>query len=117
MTAPREVLLRLLDGVAAKRWDELPLLYAEDAHVTHPPHGPELNGREELRRHFAAAAEHGFDIRAEDVIVHETADPEVVIGEFRYRGTSGDQEIDAPRIFVMRIRGGLIVESRDYRVG
>lgn len=48
--------------------------------------------------------------------MHETADPEVVIGEFVYdvrvSGTGNEFEVGA--IFVLRVRDGLIVTSRDY---
>ncbi len=121
MTAPAEVFRQLVDGVVGKKWDQLPLLYAEDAVVVHPfstdPAIARLEGREQLRAHFARAAEMGVDFRAEDVVVHETTDPEVVIGEFVYRGTLGEQEITMPAIFVLRVRDGLIVSSRDYAGG
>ncbi|GAA3437252.1 nuclear transport factor 2 family protein [Kutzneria kofuensis] len=117
MTTPRRVFLRLLDGIHRRAWEELPLLYAEDAVVVYPFTGARLTGRTELRSHFAAAASRGVDLRAEDIVIHETTDPEVVIGEFVYRGRRDGRDIDAPRIFVMRVRNGLIVSSRDYGNG
>jgi ketosteroid isomerase-like protein len=49
-------------------------------------------------------------------VIHETSDPEVVIGEFRYVGrfTDTGREFSITNIFVTRVRHGLIVESRDY---
>ena len=44
-------------------------------------------------------------------IAIRTVDPDVVIGEFTYRGDAGWA---APCIVVLRVRDGLIVESRDY---
>ena len=116
---PREVFDRLIDGVAGKGWDELLALYAPDAVVRHPfgpPDGPVLRGREALREHFAAAAALPLEMRAEDRVVHETADPEVVIGEFTYRGqfTDTGRAFAVRNIFVLRVRDGQIVESRDY---
>jgi uncharacterized protein len=115
---PREVLARLVDGVTHGRWDELPGLYAEDAVVTHPfdrSAGP-LAGREALRRHFAAAAGMDLELTARDVVVHETTDPEVVIGEFAYEGriTTTGRAFTVRNVFVLRVRDGLIIESRDY---
>jgi ketosteroid isomerase-like protein len=121
--SPREVFLAVINGVAAKRDPaDLAALYAEETDVVHPfdpERAPALRTRDELREHFA----HSQRIRrvfadreAVDVLIHETADPEVVIGEFAYRGTNtetGDQ-VRLPAIFVMRVRDGLIVESRDY---
>jgi ketosteroid isomerase-like protein len=87
---PREVFLRLIDGVTHGRWDELPALYAESAVVVHPLGGTEpLHGREALRRHFAAAADAGLEMSARDVVVHETTDPEVVIGELTTAPATG----------------------------
>jgi ketosteroid isomerase-like protein len=115
---PREVFERLIDGVTHGRWDELPGLYAEDAVVTHPfdPTGGPLAGREALRRHFAAGAAMGLEMTARDVVVHQAADPEVVIAEFAYGGrvTATGRRFTIPNIFVLRVRDGLIVESRDY---
>jgi ketosteroid isomerase-like protein len=108
---------RLVEGVARGRWDELPGLYAEDAVVVHPLDraGP-LAGREALRRHFAAGAGMGLEMAVRDLVVHETADPEVVIGEFAYEGrvTATGRRFTVHNVFVLRVRDGLIVESRDY---
>ena len=115
--SPRDVLLRLVDGVAGQCWDELPALYAPDTAVTHPFAGsPPLRGREALRAHFAAAARMPLEMRAEDVVVHETTDPEVVIGEFRYvgRNTATGRDFVVRNVFVVRVRDGMVVESRDY---
>ena len=114
---PGEVLLRLIDGVTGKRWDELPGLYATDTVVTHPlGDAPPLRGRAALQAHFTAAAALPIDMRAEELVVHETADPEVVIGEFLYRGrnTATDRAFAVRNVFVLRVRDGQIVESRDY---
>jgi ketosteroid isomerase-like protein len=115
---PRAVFGRLIDGVAHRRWDDLPGLYAEDAVVVHPfatPAEP-LAGREALRRHFTAAAAMDLRMTTRDIVVHETADPEVVIGEFAYEGrvTTTGRSFTVRNVFVLRVRDGLIVESRDY---
>ncbi len=50
-----------------------------------------------------------------NVTIHETADPEVIVAEFEYQGTSDTGERYAlPGIFVPRVRNGEIVSSRDY---
>jgi ketosteroid isomerase-like protein len=46
--------------------------------------------------------------------VHRTADPEVVVTEFRYEGSAGGRPFSLPYIFVTRVRDGVITESRDY---
>jgi uncharacterized protein len=114
---PREVFERLVDGVTHGRWDELPGLYAEDAVVVHPfaPAEP-LRGREALRRHFAAGAGMNLAMTARDVVVHQTGDPEVIIGEFAYAGevTTTGRPFTVHNVFVLRVRDGLITRSRDY---
>ncbi|MBO2460693.1 nuclear transport factor 2 family protein [Actinomadura violacea] len=115
---PRAVFQRLIDGVTARRPDGLPQLYAEDAVVVHPFAYPasRLEGREALREHFARLPALPVEMTARNVVVHQTADPEVIVAEFEYAGRNTDTGRDfvVPNIFVMRIRDGRIVESRDY---
>ena len=121
---PREVFLALVNGVADGRYDELPDLYAEQTDVRHPfdpMRTPALRSREELRAAFgrrAGSADAGSRPRRRvgNVIIHETTDPEVIVAEFEYQGTDArtGQEYALPAIFVMRVRDGEIVSSRDY---
>lgn len=118
---PEETFRALLDGAVRLQngdrgqVDTLAEFYAETTDVRHPmaPLGDTpLLSREALRQHFAAAGSSGLaGFRVENVRVHRTADPEVIIGEFTYRGDGGWA---APSIIVFRIRDGLIIESRDY---
>ncbi|HEV3359589.1 MAG TPA: nuclear transport factor 2 family protein [Pseudonocardiaceae bacterium] len=120
--SPREVFLALVEGVAAKKDPaEIAALYAEETDVVHPfdpNRAPALRSRDELREHFERGqrVRGAFDRKAVDIVIHETADPEVVIGEFAYEGTNTDtgEAVRVPAIFVLRVRDGLIVESRDY---
>ncbi|HEU4948132.1 MAG TPA: nuclear transport factor 2 family protein [Kribbella sp.] len=119
---PREVFLRLAHGVADRQFDVLPELYAEHTDVRHPmsPYGDHpLLTRDALRKHFGAAGPQVAEVvkfRPENIVVHETQDPEVIVAEFEYRGTvlATGAPFAVPAIFVLRVRDGLIVESRDY---
>lgn len=118
---PTEVFLGVLHGVCERRLEDLPQFYAEKTDVIHPFHperAPALRTREELREHFARGLSMRPEVRREprNVRIHETSDPEVVIGEFEYHSTIVDtgETFDMPAIFVMRVRNGEIVESRDY---
>jgi uncharacterized protein len=123
---PRQVFFALVHGVADGRFDELPDLYAEQTDVVHPfdpLRAPALRSREEIREHFGlrdrsrpADAGQRPRRRVGHVTVHETTDPEVIVAEFEYQGTDpGTGEAYAlPAIFVMRVRDGEIVSSRDY---
>ncbi|GAA4618454.1 hypothetical protein GCM10023195_82960 [Actinoallomurus liliacearum] len=120
-TTPRDVFLRLVHGVAEGRSAELPDLYAEVTDVRHPMATPEaepLTSRRELREHFAVPPKARGSIperRVVDVVVHETADPEVIVAEFAYEFPKPDgSATKVPCVFIMRVRNGEIVESRDY---
>ncbi|MEU6553215.1 nuclear transport factor 2 family protein [Streptomyces sp. NPDC046915] len=118
--SPREVFLALVNGVSEGRWEELPELYAEHTDVLHPfdpLRAPALRTREELREHFAPTdTGHHLIRRPANITVHETLDPEVIVAEFEYEGTVAEtgEEFALPGIFVMRVRDGRIVSSRDY---
>lgn len=118
--SPREVFLALVNGVAEGRWDELPNLYAQQTDVVHPfdpLRGPALRSREELREHFRPTGEGPrLDRRPANITIHETADPEVIVAEFEYQGVVADtgEAFAQPAIFVLRVRDGQIVSSRDY---
>ncbi|MGV9340550.1 nuclear transport factor 2 family protein [Streptomyces sp. NPDC003688] len=119
--SPREVFLRLVHGVADGNLNELPDLYGEVTDVRHPMATPEsepLTSRRVLREHFTVPPEARESLpkrRVVDVVVHETADPEVIVAEFAYEFTSPDgATAKVPCVFVMRVRDGEIIESRDY---
>jgi uncharacterized protein len=118
--SPSEVFLALVNGVAEGRWEELPSLYAEQTDVVHPfdpLRQPALRTRDELREHFTPDAEGSRPAhRAANITIHQTTDPEVIVAEFEYQGTvAGTGEPFAlPGIFVLRVRNGEIVSSRDY---
>ena len=119
---PSAVFGRLIAGISAGRWGELADLYAPDAVVRQPfapPGGPAsatIEGHEQLRTHFAQAAQLPFELTARNVVVHETGDPEVVIAEFDYdiHVLATGAHASASNIQVLRIRDGLITATRDY---
>ncbi|CNF90224.1 Ketosteroid isomerase-related protein [Mycobacterium tuberculosis] len=116
--SPRAVFQRLLDGVTERRPEALPRLYAQDAVVVQPFAHPaaRLEGREALREHFSRLATMPVEMKARNVVVHQTPDPEVIIAEFEYEGrnTETGRAFVVPNIQVLRVRDGHIVESRDY---
>ncbi|SRR6266498_4105185 len=118
--SPKDVALALVDADANGRWEELTDLYAERTHVVLPllpSRRPAFTTRDELRELFGASGSGPRpQRRAANVTIHETADPEVVIAEFEYQGTVGatGEPYTLPGIFVLRVRDGEIVSSRDY---
>jgi len=131
-TTPGEVVAAVAAGVSRlvagelgerereEQLDQLALLYAEQTDVRHPfaPLGDTpLRTRGELRRHFAegpARTEGAERFEPTDMLIHQTADPEVVVVEFNYTGSANGRPFSLPCIFVVRVRHGEIVESRDY---
>jgi ketosteroid isomerase-like protein len=119
---PREVFLRLVHGVADRDFDALPALYAEQTDVRHPmsPYGDKpLLSRDALREHFGGVGPRVAGVvryQPDNIRIHESQDPEVVVGEFDYAGTviATGEPFRVPCVFVLRVRDGLIVESRDY---
>ena len=126
MSDAHEVFHRLVDGVCqlvagdTTQVEKLASLYAERTRVEHPtalPAAEPLLSRDELRRHFGGPRLPVDDYRATDIVIHDTADPEVIVAEFCYRGSVGGRDFVVPCVFVMRVRDGVIVESRDYISG
>ncbi len=107
------------DGEQERELDALARRYAEHTDVRHPfaPLGDTpMFTRDELRAHFGAGEPTpGVErFEAVDLTVHRTGDPEVVVVEFRYAGVVAGRAFAVPCIFVVRVRDGQIVESRDY---
>jgi ketosteroid isomerase-like protein len=112
MNTPTQIFERLSEGIGSGDWSKLHLLYAEDASVEIPfmmPAPVRIHGREQVREHFAR-----FDgqvsLRPRDVRVHETLDPTVIVAEWNYEVKG----VQLPNIQVLRVRDGLIAETRDY---
>jgi ketosteroid isomerase-like protein len=110
---------RLLDGLTSADWTELADLYTEDARVTMPFALPEprvLHGRDEIAAHFAGSTAVPIRFRAENVVVHTTTDPDLVIAEFDYivRLTTDGSEFRVSNVQLVRARDGEIAETHDY---
>jgi len=118
--SPTEVFHRIVDAIAERRQAEiLDECYAEDVVVEHPfmiPEPTTTKGREQLRVRVTNLKNLPITMEIADVVVHETADPEVIVGEFESRITSKQtgKRITTSNILVLRVRNGLIVSSRDY---
>ena len=119
--SPYEVIERLLAGIAAGVTPALAELYAECAVVELPfaqPGGLRLVGREQLAQHFARAGRAPFHLRPANVKLHQTTDPEVVVAEYDYQGdiTSTGRTFVVANVQIVRVRDGLIVNSRDSMI-
>ncbi|MEV6410378.1 nuclear transport factor 2 family protein [Kribbella sp. NPDC051718] len=119
---PENVFLRLVHGVADRELEALPALYAEQTDVRHPmsPYGDHpLLTRDALREHFngrGPRVAEAVRFQPDAIRIHQTQDPEVIVAEFDYAGTviATGESFRVPCVFVLRVRDGEIVESRDY---
>lgn len=120
--APRDLLAAFHRAMVALSADDLADLHAPDGVYELPlltPGRPErYEGREEIRAGFGAAW-YSTPVRVieiRDVLVHETADPEVIIAEQVAAATIAGtgRGFAVPFLLVLRARGGLIVHLRDY---
>jgi uncharacterized protein len=117
-----ELLARYHQAMYDANADDLADLYALDAVHEFPllfPGMPaRLVGREQIRETYSAAWA-AVDASVEEirnVVIHFTADPEVIVVEQEVAGavsTTG-LRIDAFGVLVMRARDGLLVNVRDY---
>ena len=118
-TTPRQAFEALIGHISAGRWEQIADLYAEDTVVEIPfalPAPARIEGREQLRSHFATATDAGVEMEARNVRVHETADPEVIVAEYDYHGrvSSTGRGFDVANVQILTVRDGLIVASRDF---
>ncbi|MFI9816807.1 nuclear transport factor 2 family protein [Saccharothrix variisporea] len=114
--SPRELFERLVSGIARRDFATLADLYADDAVVVTPMRPQRLEGKAALLEFFAGAARLPLELAQENVVVHETVDPEVVVVEWDWVGrvTTTGSTFRVPNVQVLRARDGLIVETRDY---
>lgn len=124
--SPREILDAYHRAMRDKSPDDLADLYAVDAvhefPFAAPGFPPCFTGREEVRAGYRAAWGGSpvtvRDIR--DVVVHETADPAVLIAEHVVVGTLPGPEatVTVPGLLVLRVDGaGRLAHVRDYMDG
>lgn len=123
MSDPHELVRRVRELVLFKRdVDAAVALLTEDVIVEHPfgPPGvpPRLEGREAFRAHLSGALARsrnefeGF----EDLAVHQTTDPDVVVIECALRGvnTESGESFSRRYVQVIKARDGKIAHWKDY---
>ncbi|MER6059832.1 nuclear transport factor 2 family protein [Streptomyces sp. NPDC001792] len=119
---PRDVLARYYRAMLDKSADDLADLYAVDAvhefPFTSPGFPPRFEGREAVRAGYRAAWGAG-PARVEEIeqiAIHDTADPEVIIAEQVVRGSlpATGASFSVPGLLVLRVRDGLLTRVRDY---
>lgn len=118
--SPRETIELFLHTVSHGTRDELADLYAPDVRIEIPfaPGGvPQVSeGREQMRARMKMAEPNWTFDAVQDVTVHTTGDPQVVIAEYRVHGTltASGKAFVLSYISVFGVQDGLIAWARDY---
>ncbi|MEV6055937.1 nuclear transport factor 2 family protein [Streptomyces sp. NPDC052107] len=122
---PREVLARYYRAMFDKSADDLADLYAANAvhefPFTSPGFPPRFEGREAVRAGYRAAwgASPAQVEEIEQIAIHDTADPEVIIAEQVVRGSlpATGASFSVPGLLVLQVHDGLLTRVRDYMDG
>jgi hypothetical protein len=120
MSTPRSVVERFIETSAKGGYEELADFYAENAVIEMPFTPPGMprssQGRELFRTRFKSVEGLWTIDGIDNVVIHETGNPEVVIAEFTINRTlaANGKKMSGDYVVVMTIRDGLIVHSRDY---
>jgi ketosteroid isomerase-like protein len=117
--SPRAIIERHLARVSLGITGDLADAYAENAVVEQPfmPRGQGgMECREALRAHFERAGSMPLELRVDNLVVHETTDPEIVIAEYDYDGNvvPTGETFRVSNVQIFRVHDGEIVHSRDY---
>jgi uncharacterized protein len=119
--SPRQTIERFLQAAVSPTPGDMADCYAEHFVIEMPfagglaPYRTQTS-REEFRVRVTAGLAARRYNRAVDVRIHETADPEVVVVEYRLEGrkVADDSPFSLAFVMVVTVRDGLIVHSRDY---
>jgi len=117
----RQTVERFLEAAVSPTPGDMADCYADRFVIEMPfagglaPERSELT-REEFRARVTAGLAARRYTRAIDVRVHDTADPDVIVAEYRLEGRKGVDAIpfSLPFVMIITVRDGLIVHSRDY---
>ncbi|WP_433323000.1 nuclear transport factor 2 family protein [Spirillospora sp. CA-294931] len=119
-TPAERVFRHSLDLLLAKDIDGWVALWADDGVFEFPFALPEgtrrLEGRDAVRAYIDGYPGHIDLHRFEDLVIHQTTDPEVVVAELRGvgRAVATGRPYDMPYVCVVTVRDGEIVRYRDY---
>jgi ketosteroid isomerase-like protein len=120
MTDARAVIEELIRVTLANSADELASVFAPDVVIDLPFAPPGMPTRHiglaGLQTRWAAVQETRRFTAVDELTIHETPDPELVITEFRIHGvhTPTGNEFTQRFLMVTTVRDGRIVASRDY---
>ena len=120
--SPRQTVDRFLRAAASGHPENMADCYAADVVIEMPFSSAALHPariettREELRARFKAGTAARTYERLDNVVIHETADPEVIIAEYDLHGrlVETGESFVLSFLMVITVRDGQIVHTRDY---
>lgn len=119
---PRQTFDEMIRASVSGDWDAFIALYPDEAVIEMPfapPGVPRVSDgvsmRERIIGMLSGGRPYNFE-RAENVTVHETTDPEVIVAEYTLHGTvvATGKPLALSYAMVITVRDGKIVHSRDY---
>ena len=119
---PRQTFDEMIRASVSGDWEAFIALYPDEAVIEMPfapPGVPRVSDgvsmRERIIGMLSGGRPYNFE-RAENVTVHETTDPEVIVIECDHRGRfiPTGRTFDVPSVQILQVRDGLIVSARDF---
>lgn len=122
---PAEIVAALIDLMSKQKVQEALELYHDDVDVRVEfglPQRHEVKGKARLQSLIKAIEEQRQgkparmyqDISVEDLVIHQTTNPNIVIAEWTYRSRINGATVENPNIIVVECRDGKVYRSRDY---
>ena len=122
---PAEIVAALIDLMSKQKVQEALALYHDDVDVRVEfglPHRHEVKGKARLQSLVQALKEQNQgtrarmyqDISVENLVIHQTTNPDIVIAEWTYRSRINGATVENPNIIVVECREGKVYRSRDY---
>ena len=122
---PAEIVAALIDLMSKQKVQEALELYHDEVDVRVEfdlPHRHEVKGKARLQSLVKAIKEQQQgkparmyqDISVEDLVIHQTTNPDIVIAEWTYRSRINGATVENPNIIVVECCEGKVYRSRDY---
>jgi ketosteroid isomerase-like protein len=125
LMTPAEIVASLIDLMSQQKVQEALELYHDEVDLRVEfglPHPHAVKGKARLQSLVTAIKEQRQgkparmyqDISVEDLVIHQTTNPNIVIAEWTYRSRIDGATVENPNIIVVECRDGKVYRSRDY---
>ena len=122
---PSEIVASLIELMSQQKVQEALELYHDEVDLRVEfglPHRHEVKGKPRLQSLIKAITDQQQgtparmyqDISVEDLVIHQTTNPNIVIAEWTYRSRINGATVENANIIVVECREGKVYRSRDY---